>query len=88
MRIFDDRLSKYQEIENIVNIINSCVDNQKPVTFSIEGAWGAGKTWTLEKIEAKLKGLDLSKTYTPTELKRASSNYFIITYKGKEFEKE
>ena len=80
MRIFDDRLSKYQEIENIVNIINSCVDNQKPVTFSIEGAWGAGKTWTLEKIEAKLKGLDLSKTYTPTELKRASSDYFIITY--------
>ena len=80
MRIFDDRLSKYQEIENIVNIINSCVDNQKPVTFSIEGAWGAGKTWTLEKIEAKLKGLDLSKTYTSTELKRASSDYFIITY--------
>lgn len=80
MKIVGDRYSKYQEVENIVNIINTCVEEKKPVSFSIEGSWGKGKTWIIGKVEAKLKNLDLTKEYTPEQIKKAPSNYLIINY--------
>lgn len=80
MKILGDRYSKYQEVSNIANIITTCVGEKRAVTFSLEGPWGRGKTWILEKIEAKLKNLDITKSYTQTQLSKASSNYLIIRY--------
>ena len=80
LKIYGDRYNKYQEIEDIVEIIKNSLTLKKPITFSIEANWGKGKTWILEKIEAKLKGVDLSKQYTEEDVKRANSEYFVIRY--------
>ena len=80
MKIIGDRYSKYQEVENIVNIINTCIEEEKPILFSIEGSWGKGKTWIIERVEAKLKNLDLTKAYTPEQFKKTPSGYLIINY--------
>lgn len=80
MKIYGDRYNKHQEIEDIVEIIQNSLTLKKPITFSIEADWGKGKTWILEKIEARLKGVDLSKQYTEEDIKRAKSEYFVIRY--------
>ena len=80
MKIYGDRYNKLQEIEDIVEIIQNSLTLKKPITFSIEANWGKGKTWILEKIEARLKGVDLSKQYTEEDIKRAKSEYFVIRY--------
>ena len=80
MKIYGDRYNKHQEIEDIVEIIQNSLTLKKPITFSIEANWGKGKTWILEKIEARLKGVDLSKQYTEEDVKRANSEYFVIRY--------
>ena len=80
MKISGDRYSKFEEVENIVHIIKTCVEEKKPISFSIEGGWGKGKTWIIDKVAAKLKDLDLTRNYTPEQIKKAKSNYLIITY--------
>ena len=61
LKIYGDRYNRYDEVDNIVEIIQNCLTLKKPTAFSLEANWGKGKTWILEKIEAKLKGADLSK---------------------------
>lgn len=63
MKISGDRYSKFEEVENIVHIIKTCVEEKKPISFSIEGGWGKGKTWIIDKVAAKLKDLDLTRNY-------------------------
>ena len=80
LKIYGDRYNKYQEIEDIVGIIKNSLTLKKPITFSIEAEWGKGKTWILEKIEAKLNGVDLSKQYTEEDMKQANGEYFVIRH--------
>lgn len=78
--IYGDLLNRDEYVKDIVSIIQNCVDNKTPTTFSIEGEWGQGKTWLINKIEAKLKNLDISREYTEEEYEKAKSDYFIIHY--------
>ena len=47
-------------VDDISSIIRSCAEMEKPMTFSIEGEWGKGKTWIVEKIADTLDGIDVS----------------------------
>lgn len=79
-KIYGDRMHREEYVKDIVSIIKSCVNRKTPTTFSIEGDWGQGKTWLLQKIEATLKGLDISKEYDINEFEQAKSDFFIIHY--------
>ena len=45
-----DVLSRDKIIENIETIINLHVDSKKKTSFALEGTWGIGKTFILERI--------------------------------------
>lgn len=77
MKIPGDRLHRAQEVEHIVKIIEHCVALHNASSFSIEGPWGIGKTWLLERIIAKLNGEDL---YEDAVGKGKSINYFCKRY--------
>lgn len=79
-KIYGDRMHREQAIEDIVSVIKACIDTRNTTTFSIEGNWGQGKSWLIEKLEACLKGIDLSKNYTRDEFSKTKSDYFIIHY--------
>ena len=79
-KIYGDRMHREQAIEDIVSVIKACIDTRNTTTFSIEGNWGQGKSWLIEKLEACLKGIDLSKSYTQDEFSKTKSDYFIIHY--------
>lgn len=78
--IYGDILGREDYVNNVVSIVKDCAKKSKPTTFAIEGKWGQGKTWLIDKIEAKLKNLDISKDYTKEEYEKSSSEYFIIHY--------
>lgn len=45
-----DVLSRDKIIENIETIINLHMDSKKKISFALEGTWGIGKTFILERI--------------------------------------
>ena len=55
MKIYGDLLTRRQMVDDISSIIRSCTEMKKPMTFSIEGEWGKGKTWIIEKVADSLK---------------------------------
>jgi len=79
MKIYGDHLTRIQTVEDIVQIIKSCVVLEKPTTFSIEGDWGRGKTWLIDKIEDSLKGLDISVNNSKVR-KGVSDEYLVFKY--------
>lgn len=78
--IYGDILNRDEYVDKVVSIIENCVDTKTSTTFSIEAEWGQGKTWLINKVEAKLKRLDISREYTTKEYEKAKSDYFIIHY--------
>lgn len=78
--IYGDRLNRDEFVNMVVSIIKNCADKGAPTSFSIEGEWGQGKTWIINKIEAKLKNIDISTEYSIEEYNKAKSDYFIIHY--------
>lgn len=50
-----DILNRKHFVDNTVRIVNQLSDNNKGCCFAIEGSWGIGKTFVLEKIEKELK---------------------------------
>lgn len=78
--IYGDILGREDYVNNVVSIVKDCAKKSKPTTFAIEGKWGQGKTWLINKIEAKLKNLDISKEYINKECEIFSSEYIIIHY--------
>ncbi|MBQ7891036.1 MAG: hypothetical protein IJ359_02660 [Erysipelotrichaceae bacterium] len=77
MKIYGDYLIRNQEVKDIVEIIKTCIAMDKNSSFSIEGEWGCGKTWILDKVEKSIKGMNLSVEKTP---KKYDSNYLVIKY--------
>jgi len=78
--IYGDFLNRDDYVDKIVSVIKECANKTVPTTFSIEGEWGQGKTWLIHKVEASLKGLDISKEYSIEQYENARSDYFIIHY--------
>lgn len=62
-----DLLNRKKFIENTIKIINQLSDIRKGCCFAIEGGWGVGKTFVIEKIEEKLKEAN-------------SDGYFVFHY--------
>lgn len=79
-KIYGDRMHREQAVEDIVSVIKACIDTRNTTTFSIEGNWGQGKSWIIEKVEAQLKGIDLSSSYSKDDVDKKRSDYFIIHY--------
>lgn len=51
-----DLLNRSFFVEKVINLINKLSDNKKGCCFAIEGAWGIGKTFVIEKLEEELRG--------------------------------
>lgn len=79
-KICNDNYNRYNFVKNLEMIIQSCSNLEKPSAFFLEGSWGIGKTWVLNKLEQLLKGYDLSENVTEDELKDNKGNYFVFKY--------
>lgn len=80
IKIFGDYLSRTQTITDIVSIVKSCIETKKPTTFSIEGEWGKGKTWTVEQIGNMLEGYDLTLSKNDNKIKKENKEFLVFRY--------
>ena len=67
-----DTIGRDEIIQNISNIVESVSQNRGNTTFAIDGVWGCGKTFVLEKLEQKLSKIENEET--------GENKYFIIHY--------
>ncbi|HIU01567.1 MAG TPA: hypothetical protein IAB64_06285 [Candidatus Coproplasma excrementavium] len=79
-RIYGDRLHREEYVEKIVELIKLRSESKESTSFSIEAPWGQGKTWLIEKIEASLEGVDITKKYESEECYKENNEYFIVHY--------
>ncbi len=86
--IYDDYLNRKELLDIIVNYIrNNTKVNSNHISFSIDGKWGQGKSWLIEKIVAKLKLVDITKSYSKEDLNNEiSEDYFIFKYNAWEMD--
>lgn len=54
-----DVLNRQEFIDNVCNIVDVISKNEKGCCFAIDGAWGSGKSFVLERIEEQLKVIHL-----------------------------
>lgn len=67
-------------VEDISSIIRSCVEMEKPITFSIEGEWGKGKTWIVEKVADTLNGIDVTLEDDNKNKKAGVDDFLVFNY--------
>ena len=79
MKIYGDHLQRMQMVKDVTKIVHSCVETGKSTTFSIEGEWGKGKTWIVEKIADALEGVDLTKE-KGKKAKATHHEYLVFKY--------
>lgn len=79
MKIYGDHLQRMQMVKDVTKIVHSCVETGKSTTFSIEGEWGKGKTWIVEKIADALEGIDLTKE-KDKNAKATHQEYLVFKY--------
>jgi len=80
MKIYGDHLKRSQVVNDIVSIVSSCVELEHPITFSLEGEWGKGKTWIVEKVASILSGVDLSKKELSYLNRDGDKDYMVFSY--------
>lgn len=80
VKIYSDYLTRTRIVSDIVTIVKSCVNMENPITFSIEGKWGRGKTWIVDKIADSLKGIDLSQADKKEANKKKSNDFLVFKY--------
>ena len=79
-KIYGDRLHREEYVEKIIELIKLRSETGESTTFSIEAPWGQGKTWLIDKIEASLKSIDITKEYKSEELNKGSDEFFLVHY--------
>lgn len=79
MKIYGDHLNRNQVVEDISNIVKSCVEMNKPIAFSVEGEWGKGKTWIIDKVANSLIGFKLDEDISDIKC-RNNCDYLVIKY--------
>ena len=79
-KIYGDLLTRSKTVEDIVAIVNSCANMKKSMTFSVEGEWGRGKTWVIQKVTDSLNGIDLTKEQQTKTKKKCNGDYLVFTY--------
>lgn len=67
-----DVLNRDGFINNVLNMINQMSQIKRGCCFSIEGSWGIGKTFVIEKLEKELKIMQAEETN--------SDKYFVFHY--------
>lgn len=85
MKIYGDYLKRSQIVEDISNMVVTCTGMDKPITFSIEGEWGRGKTWIIEKVVASLSGIDLSQEKSTCDKKDKQCLVFMYNAWEKDY---
>lgn len=78
-KIYGDHLHRMDLVQDITKIIQSCTTARTPTTFSLEGEWGKGKTWIIEKIADALEGHDLTKEASK-KVAAQSQEYLVFRY--------
>ena len=79
-KIWGDYYNRHDFIRSCERVIDSCIKMEKPITFSLEGDWGKGKSWIIKKIEESIKGLDISIDNSEKTLKSNNGKYLVFTY--------
>lgn len=77
-KIYDDCFNRTNVFQVIYKYILSNKEKKEPICFAVDGMWGQGKSWLIEKIEAKLKELDIEKQYNDNDLIQYIPNYFFV----------
>ena len=67
-----DLLFRGEFVGNVIRIVNQLSDIKKGCCFAIEGGWGVGKTFVIEKIEEELKKVQSEDTN--------NDRYFVFHY--------
>lgn len=67
-----DLLNRTEFIENVLKLINQLSELKKGCCFAIEGGWGIGKTFVIEKIEKQLKIMQSEESN--------SDRYYVFNY--------
>ena len=49
-KVWGDYYKRYNFIKSCEKVVDSCVKMEKPMTFSLEGDWGKGKSWIIKKL--------------------------------------
>lgn len=67
-----DLLNRENFIDNVLKLVNQMSENKKGCCFAIEGSWGIGKTFVIEKVEEQLKQIQSEETN--------DAKYFVFHY--------
>ena len=80
MKIYGDLLTRFDTVEDIISIVKSSMTMKKPVAFSLEGEWGRGKTWIVDRVAEALMGIDLSQENKPKAKAIDSGDLLVFKY--------
>ena len=73
-----DILSREKFLEQLLNLVHIFAQNKENVTFSINGKWGVGKTWVINKFEEQLGEVQSEET--------ATDKYLIFHYNAWQYD--
>lgn len=68
----EDVLNRENFIENMEKLINIISDRKQGCCFGLDGAWGSGKSFVLDKLEDRIKDIQLEEI--------GDSKYFVFHY--------
>lgn len=72
-----DVLNRQEFIDSVCSIVDVISKNEKGCCFAIDGVWGSGKSFVLERIEKQLKETQLKET----QLEETNTErYFVFHY--------
>ncbi|MBC8616053.1 MAG: P-loop NTPase fold protein [Ruminococcus sp.] len=74
----EDVLNREEFINKVINLIRTITENNKSCSFAIDGQWGSGKSFVLDKIKTKLED-EQSETL-------AGDKYFVFYYNCWEYD--
>ena len=57
-----DVLNRGKFISKLILLVEGIVEKKQGCCFGIDGAWGSGKTFVLEKFEEQLKDIQCEET--------------------------
>lgn len=72
MHFKEDVLDRENFVKHIIDLITVVSDNRKSCCFAIEGEWGSGKSFVLEKIQERLQAEQSEAT--------GSDRFFVARY--------
>lgn len=73
-----DILSRKKFLEQLINLVHIFSQKKENVTFSINGKWGVGKTWVINKFEEQLGEVQSEET--------ATDKYLIFHYNAWQYD--